>query len=67
MRDAGVRTIYSETLVSPALAETVARETGAAVAVLDPLEGITDASRGRDYLEVMRTNLATLRAGQECS
>ncbi len=37
------------------------------VAVLDPLEGITDASRGRDYLEVMRANLATLRAGQECS
>ncbi len=67
VRDAGVSTVYSESLVSPALAETVARESGARVAVLDPLEGITDASRGRDYLEVMRTNLATLRAGQECS
>ena len=67
VRDAGVTTVYSESLVSPALAETVAREAGARVAVLDPLEGITDASRGRDYLEVMRANLATLRAGQECS
>jgi zinc transport system substrate-binding protein len=67
VREAGVRTVYSESLVSPALAETVARESGARVAVLDPLEGITDASRGRDYLEVMRANLATLRAGQECS
>ena len=35
--------------------------------MLDPLEGLTDASRGRDYFEVMRANLATLRAGQECS
>ncbi|MGH8892970.1 MAG: metal ABC transporter substrate-binding protein [Actinomycetes bacterium] len=61
-----VRTIYYETLVSPDVAETVARETGATTAVLDPLEGLTDESRGRDYLEVMRTNLATLRDGQQC-
>ncbi len=61
-----VRTIYSETLVSPALAETLARETGATVAVLDPIEGITDSSRGTDYLEVMRSNLTTLEAGQQC-
>ena len=67
VRDAGVTTVYSESLVSPALAETVAREAGARVAVLDPLEGITGVSRGHDYLEVMRANLATLRAGQECS
>jgi len=66
VRDAGVTTVYSESLVSPALAETVAREAGARVAALDPLEGITDASRGHDYLEVMRANLGTLRAGQEC-
>jgi len=66
VRDAGVTTVYSESLVSPALAETVAREAGAKVAVLDPLEGITTASRGADYLEVMRADLQTLRAGQEC-
>ena len=66
VHDAGVTTVYSESLVSPALAETVAREAGARVAVLDPLEGLTDASRGHDYLEVMRANLGTLRAGQEC-
>lgn len=67
VREAGVSTVYAESLVSPALAETVAREAGARVAVLDPLEGITDASRGHDYLEVMRANLRTLRAGQECT
>ena len=62
-----VRTVYTETLVSPALAETIARETGASVAVLDPLEGISDTSAGTDYFEVMRVNLETLRKGQGCS
>ena len=67
VREHGVRTVYSETLVDPALADTLARETGATVAVLDPLEGLTDTSKGSDYLEVMRSNLATLKVGQECS
>ncbi len=67
VREHGVTTIYSETLVDPALADTLARETGAKVAVLDPLEGLTDTSKGSDYLEVMRSNLATLKVGQECS
>lgn len=61
-----VRTIYYETLVSPRIAEVVASETGAATAVLDPLEGLNDKSAGTDYLEVMRANLATLKAGQPC-
>ena len=65
--EAGVTTVYAETLVSPALAETLSRETGAKVAVLDPLEGLTDASAGSDYLEVMRANLQTLREGQSCT
>ena len=67
VRDAGVTTVYAETLVSPALAETIARETGAHVAVLDPLEGITEESAGADYLEVMRANLSALREGQQCT
>ncbi len=61
-----VRTIYYETLVSPAVARTVAAETGARVSVLDPLESLDDSSAGSDYLEVMRSNLATLRKGQPC-
>jgi zinc transport system substrate-binding protein len=62
-----VTTIYFETLVSPAIAETIAAETGADTAVLDPIEGLSDESEGADYLEVMRSNLANLRAGQSCS
>ncbi|MFQ1002876.1 metal ABC transporter substrate-binding protein [Modestobacter sp. SSW1-42] len=64
VREHGVSTIYFETLVSPAVAETVARETGARTRQLDPVEGLTDASQGDDYLELMRANLASLRAGQ---
>ena len=63
----GVTTVFYETLVDPAVAETLAAETGADTAVLDPLEGLTDASAGGDYFEVMRANLARLRAGLRCS
>jgi zinc transport system substrate-binding protein len=61
-----VATIYYETLMSPAVARTVAAETGARADVLDPLEGLGESSAGADYLEVMRSNLATLRKGQPC-
>lgn len=61
-----VTTIYAETLVSPAIAQTVAKETGAQTAVLDPIEGITDASAAKDYVGVMQANLAALKKGQSC-
>ena len=67
VREAGVGTVYAETLGSTALPQAIARETGARVAVLDPIEGLSDASAGKNYLEVMRANLATLVAGQGCS
>lgn len=66
VRENSVRTIYYETLVSPAIARTIASETGARTAVLDPIEGLSEASAGRDYPSVMRANLAALREGQGC-
>lgn len=68
VRERGATTVYFETLVSPRLAETVAREVGAATAVLNPLEGLTpeQADRGEDYFSVMRENLAALRRGLGC-
>ncbi|WP_076260980.1 metal ABC transporter substrate-binding protein [Intrasporangium flavum] len=62
----GVTTIFQETLTEPQLADTVARTTGATVATLDPVEGITGASAGTDYFEVMRSNLTALRTGLGC-
>jgi zinc transport system substrate-binding protein len=66
VRANGISTIYYETLVDPKVAQTIADETGAQTAVLDPLEGLADGSTG-DYASVMATNLATLVAGQSCS
>jgi zinc transport system substrate-binding protein len=64
----GATTVFFETLVSPRLAETVAREVGAMTAVLDPLEGLTEeeTAAGKDYFSVMRENLATLRKALGC-
>ncbi len=66
-RDQGITTIFFETLVSPVVAESIAGDLGLATAVLDPLEGLTDASPGGDYLEVMRANLAALEKANGCS
>ena len=63
----GVTTIFSETLVSPAVAQSIAGDLGLATDVLDPLEGITAQSRGQDYLAVMRSNLAALEKANGCS
>ncbi|WP_320066677.1 metal ABC transporter substrate-binding protein [Micromonospora sp. RTGN7] len=60
-------TIFFESLVSPKVAETIARQVGAKTAVLDPLEGLSAANGDEDYLSVMRTNLATLRTALSCS
>jgi zinc transport system substrate-binding protein len=68
VREHGATTIFFETLVSPRLAETVARETGAATAVLNPIEGLTDEqlAAGEDYLSLMEENLAALRQALAC-
>jgi zinc transport system substrate-binding protein len=66
VEDHGVTTVFYETLVSPDVAETVARETGATTAVLDPLEGLAAGDSRADYLTVMHDNLATLRTGLGC-
>lgn len=62
----GIATIYYEPLIGPKIAQTVADETGANVAVLDPLEGLAANTTG-DYVSVMTENLATLVAGQGCT
>ncbi|MFD0023772.1 metal ABC transporter substrate-binding protein [Streptomyces sp. NPDC058382] len=56
-----VTTVFFETLASDKTAKTVARDTGLRTDVLDPLEGITDKSKGDDYIEVMKSNLVALQ------
>lgn len=67
IREHDVRTIYSEELVNPRLADAIAAETGAVVRVLNPIEGLTAAQEkaGYDYIKLQRENLTTLTAGQQ--
>jgi zinc transport system substrate-binding protein len=66
IRKTGVTTVFTETLVSPKVAQTLAREAGVRTATLDPIEGLPAGSKG-DYLSVMRQNLQTLRTALVCS
>jgi zinc transport system substrate-binding protein len=68
VREEGATTVFFETLVSPDLAETVAREADAETAVLNPLEGLTEEEieDGANYFTVMRENLAVLRKALGC-
>jgi len=69
VRSSGASTVFFETLVSPKLAQTVAREARVATAVLNPLEGLTDEeiAAGADYFSVMRSNLAALQKALGCT
>ena len=62
-----VKIIFFEDLVSPKVAETIAKETGAKTEVLNPLEGLTDEQlkNGDDYFSVMEKNLTVLKEALE--
>lgn len=64
-KDTGATTIFFETLVSPKVAETIAKEVGAKTAVLDPIEGKTDPNA--DYFSMMRANLTALTEALGCT
>ncbi|MEU9440602.1 metal ABC transporter substrate-binding protein [Streptomyces sp. NPDC048304] len=57
----GVTTVFYETLVSDKTAKTIAHDAGLKTDVLDPIEGITAKSRGKDYFSVQETNLKALQ------
>jgi zinc transport system substrate-binding protein len=68
VRATGASTVFTEPLVAPELADTVAREAGAVTATLDPLEALTptEEGSGADYFDVMRMNLAALQKALGC-
>jgi zinc transport system substrate-binding protein len=63
----GVTTVFSERLVSPKMAETLADDLGVSTAVLDPIEGLSDDTADEDYLSLMRANLTALQQANGCS
>lgn len=64
VKESGVKTIFSEDLVSPKVAQQIADGTGVACRTLNTLEGLTDEQlrAGEDYVSVMRSNLAEIVA-----
>lgn len=64
MQDKNITTVFSQSAEADATASTLARETGATIAVLDPLEFAPTAPA--NYVSVMRDNLAALSTAMEC-
>jgi zinc transport system substrate-binding protein len=67
-RQNDIKYIFFESLLSPKLSETIAREVGAKTMVLNPLEGLTtsEISAGFDYISIMEDNLANLKIALQC-
>ncbi|WP_139194286.1 metal ABC transporter substrate-binding protein [Bacillus sp. MUM 13] len=57
-----IKTVFFETLTSPKVAHTLAKEVHAKTDVLNPLEGLTDKEQkqGLDYIAVMEKNRKAL-------
>jgi len=63
VKENDVKVIFFEQLASPKVAEAIARETGAATDMLNPLEGLSedDLKAGKDYFSIMEENLEALK------
>lgn len=61
----GITTVFSEPL-KPALGESFADDLGLTNGVLDPVEGLTDATADEDYLSLMEANLQALATANGC-
>jgi len=67
IRSDKITTVFSEELGSPKFADSLAGDLGIRAAVLDPIEGLSDATADQDYLSLMRSNLAALEKANTCS
>lgn len=62
VKNKGIKVIFSEELIDPKVAETIAKETGAKVLPLSPLEGLSEeqVKNQDDYFSIMKANLSNL-------
>ena len=67
-REKNIHYIFTEVLLNPKIAETIANEIGAKILVLNPVSGLTDndTRTGKDYISMMDENLAHLRMAMSC-
>jgi zinc transport system substrate-binding protein len=68
-REKRIQYIFFEVLVSPRMADTIAREVGAEALVLHPLGGVTreEVREGKTYISIMEENLRNLRRALSCN
>ena len=68
MRAKDIKYIFTEPFISSRAVGTIARETGAEILTLNPIEGLTekDAADGKNYISLMRENLQNLRQALSC-
>ncbi len=68
MKKYGVHYIYYEELITPRVAEIIARETGASMLKLNGAHNVTrdEMARGVTFIDIMQQNLNSLRVGLEC-
>ncbi|WP_084126849.1 metal ABC transporter substrate-binding protein [Demequina sp. NBRC 110054] len=64
VEETGTTTVFTEDAVSANVAKSLAEDAGVETTVLSPIETVAD---GEDYIEVMNTNLETLRSALGCS
>ena len=63
-KEQGVTTIFTEALIDPKVAQTLADDLGITTAVLDPIESQTDASK--DYAATLNSNIDALTKALDC-
>lgn len=63
-KEQGMTTIFTEALIDPKVAQTLADDLGITTAVLDPIESQTDASK--DYAATMNSNIDALTKALDC-
>ena len=68
VKEKNIQYVFTETLVSPKIAQTLADETQIQTLVLNPLEGLTDEEMKADknYIAIMEENLGNLKTGLGC-
>lgn len=69
VKASGLKYVYSEELLSPRVAEMIARESGASVLLLHAAHNVgkDDFEKGVTFISLMKRNLANLRTGLECN
>lgn len=62
MKEENIQFIFDEELVDNKVVDTIAKETGAVVEILDPIEGMSEdkMEAGEDYISIMERNLSVL-------